>query len=359
LSRILLWWRNRDKSQRALAALDDEEARCLSEAGQRIRREVLACNRAAETIRLTQPANRIFIRPWGSAISPRGDMPKHRVPSTGGRFSMSAVNKISPEKLSRLIGTPKSPALIDVRTDEDFAANPKLVPGSVRRPFAEVTAWAAEFSGKSAVAICDKGLKLSEGAAAWLRQEGIPAEILDGGIQGWKKAALPLADPSKLPPRDAKGRTVWVTRSRPKIDRIACPWLIRRFLDPNAAFLFVTPAEVKAVASKFGGVPFDIEDTFWSHRGELCTFDVLIEEFGIATGPLLHLAKIVRGADTGRLDLAPEAAGLLAASLGLSRMYADDLEQLEAGMGLYDAFYRWCRDATEETHGWTSHKASV
>ena len=95
---------------------------------------------------------------------------------------MSAVNKISPERLSRLIGTPKSPALIDVRVDEDFASNPKLVPGSVRRSFAEVTMWAAEFSGRNAVVICDKGLKLSEGVAAWLRQEGVPAETLDGGI---------------------------------------------------------------------------------------------------------------------------------------------------------------------------------
>ena len=91
---------------------------------------------------------------------------------------------------------------------------------------------------------------------------------------------------------------------------------------------------------------------FWSHRGERCTFDVMVEEFGLATEPLLRLATIVRGADTARLDLAPEAAGLLAASLGLSRMYADDLEQLEAGMLLYDAFYRWCRDATGETHNW-------
>lgn len=269
---------------------------------------------------------------------------------------MPAVNKISPEKLSRLIGTPKSPALIDVRTGEDFAAHPKLVPGSVRRPFAEVTAWAAEFSGKSAVVICDKGLKLSEGVAAWLRQEGVPAEVLDGGIQDWKKAALPLADPSKLPPHDPKGRTVWVTRSRPKIDRIACPWLIRRFLDPNAVFLFVAPAEVKAVASKFGGVPFDVEDTFWSHRGELCTFDVMMKEFGLSTPALERLATMVRAADTARLDLSPEATGLLAASLGLSRMYDDDLEQLSAGMLLYDAFYRWCRDATRETHNWPTNK---
>jgi len=140
----------------------------------------------------------------------------------------------------------------------------------------------------------------------------------------------------------------------PKIDRIACPWLIRRFLDPRAQFLFVSPAEAADVAEKFDATPFDIEGVHWSHRGEFCTFDTMIEEFGIATGPLSHLAKIVRGADTDRLDLAPEAAGLLAASLGLSRMHRDDLAQLEAGMALYDAFYRWCRDATNEGHDWPS-----
>jgi hypothetical protein len=159
-----------------------------------------------------------------------------------------------------------------------------------------------------------------------------------------------------MPPADPRGRTIWVTRERPKVDRIACPWLIRRFVDPNAVFLFVAPAEVEAVAERFAGAPYDIEGVFWSHRGERCTFDVMIEEFGIGTEPLLHLAKIVRGADTARLDLVPEAAGLVALSFGLSRMYADDLEQLEAGMGLYDAFYRWCRDATGETHNWPTNK---
>jgi hypothetical protein len=147
-----------------------------------------------------------------------------------------------------------------------------------------------------------------------------------------------------------------VTRSRPKIDRIACPWLIRRFVDPHAAFLFVTPQEVQAVGERFAATPFDIENVFWSHRGELCTFDVMVEEFGLATEPLLRLTTIVRAADTARLDLAPEATGLLAASLGLSRMYSDDLAQLEAGMLLYDAFYRWCRDATDETHNWPTNK---
>jgi hypothetical protein len=109
---------------------------------------------------------------------------------------------------------------------------------------------------------------------------------------------------------------------------------------------------VFGVAERFGATPFDVEGegVFWSHRGERCTFDVMVDEFKLGTEPLKRLATIVRGADTGRPDLAPEAPGLLAASLGLSRMYADDLAQLEAGMALYDAFYRWCRDATEETH---------
>ena len=109
------------------------------------------------------------------------------------------------------------------------------------------------------------------------------------------------------------------------------------------------------MGERFGAAPFDIEGdaVFWSHRGELCTFDVMVEEFGLAALPALaRLARIVRGADTARLDLEPEAAGLLAASLGLSRMYRYDLAQLDAGMFLYDAFDRWCRDATDETHNW-------
>ena len=151
----------------------------------------------------------------------------------------------------------------------------------------------------------------------------------------------------------------WITRERPKIDRIACPWLIRRFVDPSAVFLFVAAPEVGGVAERFAATPFDVENVFWSHRGATCTFDTMIEEFCLGTEPLRHLATIVRAADTARLDLAPEAPGLLAASLGLSRMHGDDLAQLEAGMLLYDAFYRWCRDATEERHNWPSAKAGA
>jgi Uncharacterized conserved protein len=269
---------------------------------------------------------------------------------------MPSFNAISPDKLFRLVGTPKCPVLIDVRTDEDFAADPRLVPGAVRRPAREVALWAQELVGRQAVVICQKGLKLSHGAAAWLRQAGIAAEVLEGGTLAWGAAGLPTVPVVKLPAPDAQGRTLWVTRSRPKIDRIACPWLIRRFVDPAAVFLFVPPSEVLAVADRFGATPFDVEEVFWSHRGPSCTFDVMVEEFGLAVGPLSHLAAIVRGADTARLNLAPEAAGLLAVSLGLSRMYSDDNEQLEAGLVLYDALYRWCRDATDETHNWPTNK---
>jgi rhodanese-related sulfurtransferase len=273
----------------------------------------------------------------------------------GGRI-MSSYQIISTEKLSRLVGTPHAPVLIDVRTDEDFAADPRLVPGSTRHPHAAAPDWAVRYSGKQTISICQRGKKLSEGAAAWLRQAGAASEVLEGGFEAWRDAKLPLVPRAKVPKADAQGRTVWVTRSRPKVDRIACPWLIRRFVDPQAVFLFVTASEVPAVAERFDATPFDIENVAWSHRGERCTFDVMIEEFGLSSPPLDRLATIVRAADTARLDLAPEAPGLLAASLGLSRMYADDIEQLEAGMLLYDAFYRWCRDATGETHNWPAAK---
>jgi hypothetical protein len=190
-----------------------------------------------------------------------------------------------------------------------------------------------------------------------LRSEGIEAEILEGGFAAWREAGLPVINASKLPERDPRGRTVWVTRARPKVDRIACPWLIRRFIDPAAVFLFVAPSEVAGVADRFGATPFDVEGVYWSHRGDMCTFDTMVEELGLGSiDAIARLAVIVRGADTARPEIAPQAAGLLAASLGLSRIYSDDLAQLEAGMLIYDAFYRWCRDAVDETHDWVSHK---
>jgi rhodanese-related sulfurtransferase len=272
---------------------------------------------------------------------------------------MPAPDTISCEQLARLIGTPKAPVILDVRREALRAGDPRLLPGA--RPLAEtqlspegLAQVAAGLEG-SVVVVCAEGHRLSQGTAAWLRHEGVAAEYLTGGQAAWTAAGLPLLDPARITARDATGRSIWVTRSRPKIDRIACPWLIRRFIDPRAVFLFVAPAEVPGVAERFGAMPYDIEGVFWSHRGDLCTFDVLLAEFGLSTPALDRLALIVRGADTGRLDLAPECAGLLAASLGLSRMHSDDLEQLQAGIALYDAFHRWARDATDEQHTWPTN----
>ena len=269
---------------------------------------------------------------------------------------MAAPETISIEKLFRLMGTPKCPALIDVRSQDGFEADSRLIPSAIRFASNKLGEWAEANGSRAAVVICQTGSALSQGAAALLRNHGVPAEVLEGGFEAWKRTGLPLVPYAKLPAADARGRTVWVTRGRPKVDRIACPWLIRRFVDPAAVFLFVAPSDVVAVAERYGGVPFDVENVFWSHRGDTCTFDTMVDEFGLNTDALNRLAIIVRAADTARPDLSPEAAGLLAASLGLSRMFADDLEQLEAGMLLYDALYRWCRDATDETHNWPTNR---
>jgi rhodanese-related sulfurtransferase len=269
---------------------------------------------------------------------------------------MAAPNTISVDKLVRLVGTPKCPILIDVRSQDEFAADPHLIPSAIHGAIDRLEDRVEPAGGQSAVVICHKGSSPSQGAAALLRHRGIPAEALEGGLEAWRQARLPVVPFAKIPPVDPQGRTVWVTRTRPKIDRIACPWLVRRFIDPRAVFLFVAPSDVVAVAERFGGVPFDIENVFWSHRGDNCTFDTMVEEFGLGTPPLTRLAAIVRGADTAHLELSPEAPGLLAVSLGLSRMYSDDLQQLDAGMLLYDALYRWCRDATDETHNWPTNK---
>jgi rhodanese-related sulfurtransferase len=265
---------------------------------------------------------------------------------------MPSPTEITVAQLARIIGLESGPSLVDVRTDEDFAAEPQLIPGAVRRSAQDPASWTAATKGKSVVVVCRSGAKLSQGVAAWLRHEGIAAETLEGGFAAWQSAHLPLLRTEKLPKRDAEGRTVWVTRARPKIDRIACPWLIRRFVDPSAVFLFVAASEVLAVGERFSATPFDIEGVFWSHRGEQCTFDTMLDEFGLNILALRRLATIVRAADTARLDLAPQAAGLLAVSLGFSRMYRDDLAQLDAAMAIYDGFYRWARDATDETHNW-------
>lgn len=265
---------------------------------------------------------------------------------------MASPTEITSQQLARLIGTPDCPIIIDVRMDDDYADDPRMIPGAFRHPYAQIEQLSARLKGQRVVIYCKKGLKLCMGAAAIARSMDVPAETLEGGQFAWRDAGLPMVDVAKMPSRNAAGQTVWVTRHRPKIDRIACPWFIRRFIDPTAQFLFVEPGQVANVAEYFDAASFDVEGAFWSHRGEMCTFDTMLAEFGLKTKALDRLATIIRGADTNRHDLAPECAGLMAASLGLSRMYRDDLAQLEAGLGLYDAFYRWARDATAEGHDW-------
>ena len=271
---------------------------------------------------------------------------------------MPSHTSISIDDLARLIGTPDCPVILNVCIDDDFNLDPRFIPGSVRRSHKQISdaRTAQEFAGRSVVIYCQRGEKLSQGAAAWLRHQGVSARNVEGGFEAWRQAGLPLVRSEIVPPRDQQGRTVWVTRERPKVDRIACPWLIRRFIDPHAVFLFVEASQVALVADRFAATPFDIDGVFWSHRGERCTFDTMVEEFGLHCDALDRLATIVRGADTARPDLAPEAPGLLAASLGLSRLISDDLRQLEAGMTLYDSFYLLCREAAQETHNWPATK---
>ena len=259
--------------------------------------------------------------------------------------------------LAHLIGTARAPVVLDVRSDDDVAADPRLIPSSMRRDSHASADWGKAFRGRSVVVVCKNGHALSQAVAAQLRHQGIQARHLAGGFDAWQEAGKLVTRADMIPTPEAEGCTVWVTRERPKIDRIACPWLVRRFIDPDAVFLFVAAAEVAAAAQRFNAVPFDIDGVFWSHRGEACTFDTMLAEFGLKSEALDRLAMIVRGADTARLDLAPEAPGFLAASLGLSQLFDDDLAQLEAGMTLYDAMYLWCRDASGETHNWPGGNA--
>lgn len=271
---------------------------------------------------------------------------------------MPAPNEITVSQLNRLIGTPDCPEIVDICIAPDFAADPFLIPGSWRHPHTDLPGLAARLEGRSAVIICQKGIKLSQGVTAWLQSEGLAAEYLSGGMYGWRDGAGTLRIPAEAIPEAVEGATLWVTRHRPKIDRIACPWLIRRFVDRNARFLFVSPAEVAGVAEKFGATPFDVEDVFWSHRGETCTFDTMLAEFHLQSDALMRLAEVVRGADTDLHDLHPAAAGLLAISVGLSRQYRNDQAQLEAGLAIYDALYRWARDGFDKGHDWPASRGA-
>jgi rhodanese-related sulfurtransferase len=273
------------------------------------------------------------------------------MPSLEVDAAMPSPTEIAVAQLSRQVGLPGAPTLIDARTDNEFKCDPRLVPTAQRHPSPGVREWCKRYPDQSIVVLCQNGSELSQAIAAHLRHEGFHAQTLEGGYDAWREAHQLLVRTARIPPRDNEGPTVWVTRGRPKVVRVACPWLIRRFIDPAAVFLFVPPAEVAGVAKHANATPFDVDGAFWSDREEKTTFDVMIEEFGLAVEPLVRLALIVRGADTARLDLTPQSAGLLATCLGYSRMYRDDLSQLAAAMAVFDALYRWSRDAVDERHG--------
>jgi rhodanese-related sulfurtransferase len=259
-----------------------------------------------------------------------------------GRFSISA------QPLYDRLGTAAAPILIDVRRAAAFEADERMLIAALRRDPVDVAAWGAHLrTDKPVVVYCAHGQEVSQQTAVALRGIGLDARYLEGGITRWAELGLPLRK------KVAAGERGWVTRERPKIDRIACPWLIRRFIDPEAKFLYVPTERVFETAKVTGATAYDIPGAEpFSHDGELCSFDLFLRIYGIEDGALNDLAVIVRGADTSHPELAPQAPGLLALSLGLSANFDNDHEMLEHGLTMYDAFYAWCRSCQDEKHNW-------
>ncbi len=254
---------------------------------------------------------------------------------------------ISVSELRAALAGHAPPLVIDVRRPPAYLESDATLSGALRRDPEHVRAWARSVPRASAAVVyCVRGHEVSQSAAAALNDAGIAARYLEGGFEAWKAAQGPLDHK----PRNASTR--WVTRERPKIDRIACPWLIARFVDPQAEFLYVPSKQVLDAAKQRDAVPYDIPDIHFSHEGERCSFDAFLKHYRLSDPALAELAVIVRGADTAHLELAPQAPGLAAISLGLSRNFQDDHEMLSHGMVMYDALYTWCKEGKEEVHTW-------
>jgi rhodanese-related sulfurtransferase len=280
----------------------------------------------------------------------------------------TALPAISPSQLCTLIGRPDAPQLLDVRRRERFAASERLLPGARYCAPEEVAAFARREAPRPVIVYCAYGHELSRDAARALRDAGWDARFLEGGIEGgesgvdrledlahWRETPLPTI--RKRPDLGVTGErpSRWITRARPKIDRVACPWLVLRFIDPRAQFFYVPTEQVLGEAERLGAVAFDIEGAPITHEWESCSFDALLKACDLRDPALQRLAVIVRAADTDRLSSSPQAAGLLAISLGLSRVHADDQAMLQAALPLYDALYAWCREGQGETHQWVAH----
>jgi rhodanese-related sulfurtransferase len=245
---------------------------------------------------------------------------------------------ISSHGLYARLGTEHAPLVLDVRRAEAFDEDTARIIGAARRSPDDVSTWGAKLSSKRPiVTYCVHGHEVSQGVAVALGAQGFDARYLEGGIAGWRE--------NKYPTRRKRGpaETTWVTREHPKIDRIACPWLVSRFIDPEATFVYVPADQVAATAEKIGGTPYDINDVEFGHVGDRCSFDAIVRIYAIEDAALDRLATIVRGADTSRPDLTPQCEGLLAMSYGLSANFRDDHEMLKHGLVMYDALYTWCR----------------
>jgi rhodanese-related sulfurtransferase len=280
---------------------------------------------------------------------------------------------ISRTELAALLGRPNAPLVLDVRRQARFADSTALLATAQRCAPEDIAGFAAGRPPGDVVVYCVYGHEVSQEAAQALRAAGWKARFLAGGIEGgepgvdaaqdidaWRSQVLFAL--RKRPDLGVTGErsSRWITRERPKIDRIACPWLIRRFIDARAEFFYVPTDQVLDQARHLGAVAYDIAGAPISHEGEKCSFDALLGAFALHDPALATLATIVRGADTDRLALAPQSAGLLAFSLGLSRLHGDDDHaMLTAAMPLYDALYAWCRGAQGERHSWPAHKVAV
>ncbi len=254
---------------------------------------------------------------------------------------------VSAATLEQSLDSTAPPLVIDVRREPAFLDSPHMIPGALRRDHQHAADWAKTLPRAASVVVyCVHGHEVSQNACKALLAAGLDAKFLDGGIEHWRE------DGGALSAKPKGAATRWVTRERPKIDRIACPWLVRRFVDAAAEFHYVSTQDVRRIAQEREAVPYDVPDVAFSHDGGLCSFDAFLRHYRLRDPALEALATIVRGADTGRLDLAPQAAGLLAISLGLSRNFADDHDMLGHGMTMYDALYAWCREGRDEVHTW-------
>jgi rhodanese-related sulfurtransferase len=256
------------------------------------------------------------------------------------------MDGISVENLGQLLRAAIPPLIVDARSDKAYAAASAVISRAIRRDPDAVAAWALDLELARPIVVYDaQGREASQSLAKALRDAGRAARYLEGGFEAWCAGGGATAAKPGTP-------SLWVTRERPKIDRIACPWLIRRFIDPDARFLYVPAAQVLKAASETGAIPYDIPGVTLTHRGERCSFDAFLEDHSLANPALLQLADIVRGADTDHLELAPQAAGLFAISLGLSVNIPDDHAMLRHGFVIYDALYAWIVSAQSETHHW-------